>query len=234
MVFSIVSIGHTEKLTQENDAGIFSPKIDVSIADELNSTSMRFCIDGFETDKLSRIGKLTLQPGKSQDICMVFINNLPTDKEFTIGFSEWTINEWGNITCDQNMDNNKMLNMILDMPEITRKIMVASWSNTITHFKMKIPTTATGNIYGCVAYSLPNSYSKNTGDVFWMFIRKVAPIEITITWDVYTLWRWDDLKDVYTTNKNSILQIIVGILAIWIIISIVQTVKKKDKHHKKK
>lgn len=70
------------------DAMIAGPTIDLSVADKLNKTSMRFCIDGFTPDKLSRIGKLTLQPGKSEDICMVFINNLPEDEEFSIGFSE--------------------------------------------------------------------------------------------------------------------------------------------------
>ncbi|MEI7558120.1 MAG: hypothetical protein WCJ45_04815 [bacterium] len=69
------------------------------------------------------------------------------------------------ISCDQNMDNNKFLNMMM-MPEKTIKIMVASGSTTVTSFKIKIPTTATGNIYGCLAYSLPNSYSKGSGEIF--------------------------------------------------------------------
>ena len=237
---SLLSIVSAQKTTQENNNStgntsnsFTAPKIDEDITNELNTTSMRFCIDGFESDKLSRIGKLTLQPGKSQDICMVFVNNTQGDKEFTVGFSEGLKN-WGDtIVCDQNMDDNLFLHMI-DMPDTTRKIMVASGGNTVSNFKIKIPTTTTGNIYGCVAYYLPNSYSKKTGDVFWMLIRKIAPIEIIITWGVYRLWRWDDSKDVYVNHKNSILKVIVGILAIWIMVSIVQATKKKEKHPKNK
>lgn len=96
VAFSLVAMtsqaSAENNITQDNndttDATIAGPTIDLSVADKLNQTSMRFCIDGFTPDKLSRIGKLTLQPGKSEDICMAFINNLPEDEEFSIGFSE--------------------------------------------------------------------------------------------------------------------------------------------------
>ena len=52
---------------------------------------------------------------------------------------------------------------------------------SIKKFNMIIPTTATGTIYGCISYTLPAGYSKNTGDVFGIVIRKVSPIEIIIT-----------------------------------------------------
>ena len=234
IVWLLLSRVSAQDTTKKPNTITASPKIDMSIADELNKTSMRYCIDWFTPDKLSRMGSLTLQPGKSKDICVVFINNIPKDKEFTIGFSEWTLDGAGLISCDQNMDNNKFLNMMM-MPEKTIKIMVASGSTTVTSFKIKIPTTATGNIYGCLAYSLPNSYSKGSGEIFWIFARKVAPIEIIVTWDVYTLGRRDDLKDAYTLNKNRILQSIIAILAIWIIVSIAKVTKKKEeKHHHKK
>lgn len=78
------------------------------------------------------------------------------------------------------MDNNKFLHMIY-APDKIRKIIVASGNNIVTHFKVRIPTTASGNIYGCVAYYLSGSYSKQTGEMFGLLVRKIAPIEITVT-----------------------------------------------------
>jgi hypothetical protein len=39
---------------------------------------------------------------------------------------------------------------------------------------------------------------------------------------------------VCTTNKAGIMKIITAILAVWLIVTVVQTSKKKEKHHAKK
>ena len=33
-------------------------------------------------------------------------------------------------------------------------------------FKIAVPAAATGIIHGCIAYDLPDNYSKDTGDIF--------------------------------------------------------------------
>lgn len=231
---AILSCGFifSENITEENDAAIVAPNIDISVADKLNNTSMRFCIDGTEPEKLSRVGKLTSRPWETKDICMVFINNLPTKEDFIVGFSQWQKDNQWNVTCDQDMSDNDFLKLIR-IPEPTRSVTIDSGSNSLSSFKITIPKTYTGNIYGCVAYYMSDSYSKKEGEVFWLLVRKIAPIEISITWDVYNYGRRDDIKYTYTENKQLILKILIAILAVRLIVSIVKTNKKKEPKSKK-
>jgi hypothetical protein len=101
-------------------------------------------------------------------------------------------------------------------------------------FNIGIPRANTGNIYWCLTFRLDNSYSHKTWAVFGMQIRKTAPIYITVTGDVYNFWRRDDIKLGLTKNKDGVLKVIAGILGIWIIVSVVQATKKKEKKHHKK
>jgi hypothetical protein len=70
------------------------------------------------------------------------------------------------------------------------------------------------------------------GAMFLIVPRKVGYIYINATWSVYNFGRLDDIKNVYISNRSIILKIIIGILAIWIVMSII-TIGKKGKKTKK-
>jgi hypothetical protein len=66
--------------------------------------------------------------------------------------------------------------------------------------------------------------------MFLILSRKSSYIRILITWDVYNFWRWDDTKDIYTNNKNSIFKVISAIIAVRLILTILKTSKKSKKN----
>jgi len=190
--------------------------------------------DGLENNKLTKELKIETRPGERQEICAVFYNRfLDRGMKVNVWFNQWVKRSDGIISCDENTSNNILANMIQNNTKDYTFILSGN-EKLLKKFRLAIPNTATGNIYWCVSYNLPDNYSKSTWDVFGIMVRKVAPIEITITWDIYNLWRRDDIRDGVVTNKNSILKVIIAILGLWIIVSIIQTARKKEKHHHKK
>lgn len=216
------------------DTLTITPNISEQSVNDINHVGMKFCNDGLESDKLTNQLHMQLQPGQRQEICAIFYSRF-TDKTVKIAFwfTEWTKRSDGMITCKENTNDNAFSHMIQTDPK-NFSFDLSTGEQSLKTIKMAIPTTATGTIYGCLSYTLPAGYTKNTGDIFGVEIRKVGPIEINITWNVYKLWWRDDIKDVYTTNKSGILKIIIAILALWLIITIfktAKTTKKEEKHH---
>jgi hypothetical protein len=98
---------------------------------------------------------------------------------------------------------------------------------------VKAPKNSSGEIYWCVTYVEDIPVKIATGAIFALQTRRAGPITVTITWSVYNFWRIDDIKDAYTDNRKIVLEILLGILAIWLVMTIVNTSKKKEKHTKK-
>jgi len=201
---------------------------------DLNFIWMRFCNNWLELEKLTNSLQLKIQPGQKKDLCMVFFNT-SSDKsiDMKFGFSSTNINkEWG-ISCDDDMTTKNDFSKLIDQINNTWFILPPN-GKIIKKLKIFIPLTYTGNIiYWCLSYKINKEEKMEPGQMFLLVFRKTAPIQIIVTWGVYQFWRRDDIKDVYTINKTTILKIIIAILGLWIILTIVQTTKKKPQAKKK-
>lgn len=209
------------------------PDIDQKAMGDINNTFLRFCNNGTTANNLQLF--LSSRPGKTQKICTVFFNNQETDTNFFIWFSEAKKNSYGERLCDDDSTNNAFSKLIRE-DYAAAPIFIKAHESMKKTFTITIPKDATGYVIGCLAYNIDSSYSKSTGSVFGIMIRKVAPIQITVTWNVYQFWWRDDLKDACITNKNGILKVLIAVLALRLVVTIVKTAgtKKKEVHHKKK
>lgn len=209
------------------------PEIDKAIVADMNLTSLRFCNDGLNPADLKPKIEISSRPGQLQKICALFFNNLDADMNFYVWFTEATKNKYDERLCDENSSKNSFSKLVRE-DFAAMKIPVKSHMQSYKNFTLTIPKTRTGDIIGCLTYTIDWSYSKKTWEVFGIVIRKTAPITITVTWSVYNFWRRDDMKEWLTMNRTSILKGLAVILGLWIIITIIQISTKKEKSHKKK
>lgn len=210
------------------------PKIDQKIVEDMNATSLRFCNDGLTETGIKPRLYVTSRPGQIQKVCAMFFNNLEKEMNFYVGFSKATKNKYDERLCDNDTSDNTFSRLVRQ-DFAAMKIGVKAHEQSYRNFNITVPKNTTGDIIGCLSYTIDGWYTHETWQVFGVVIRKTAPIRIAVTWEVYNFWRWDDMKDGYTINKTSILKVVAGVLGIWIVISIVQiSSKKKEKHAKKK
>lgn len=216
----------------------------VTLTQDINSLNIQvlskiwllFCNDWLDVNLVKPSLAITTRPWKNINICNVFYSKSEKDASLNIWFSEWYKNKNNQISCRDSMTDNFFSDNIITTGS---ELGFSLWSgkHIIKNIQFKIPKTASGEIYWCIAYYTPDSFAKTTGDVFWTFVRKVSPFSVTITWSVYNFWRRDDLKDATIANKDDILKVIIGILGLRIIVTIIQISKKskkEKKHHKKK
>ncbi len=63
--------------------------------------------------------------------------------------------------CDQNTSNNKFSKLIrYDL--VNTKITIPPKTQKYKKFTISIPKTVTGDIIGCLSYTIDGGYSKNT------------------------------------------------------------------------
>lgn len=203
-----------------------------SIAD-LNQTSVRFCNQWMDPGKFTPKLYMQSRPGQVQEICTVLFNNLGTGMNFYVWFTEATKNKHNEWLCDDDAYENEFSKFIRDN-FVSETVNVTAHKQKQKMYTIGIPKTATGDIIWCLSYAIDGSYSKNTWDVFGIVVRKTAPIWITVTWEVYNYGRRDDIKYAYTDNKQTILKILVAVLAVRLVVTIVKTGKKKGNQHEKK
>lgn len=203
-----------------------TPDVKEENIQEIRNIWLRFCNDGLETDKLTNQLSLQLRPGQSTDICVIFFNNSMQQEKIRMWF--WSGDKKDEtVSCSTNISWNEFDAMIY---QNFSSDFILSWGEKVVKkIRLHVPKSAMGNIYGCIAYYLPDNYSQNPGDLFGVIVRKAAPIEIAVTWSVYTLWRRDGIKD----NSSFILKVIIAVLAVRIVVTIFQPHKRKE-HHKKK
>lgn len=211
------------------------PEIDTGAVAELNLTSARFCNNGLEPTKLLRNLFIDARPGTLQNICALFINKQDTGINLYVGFTEATLTENNTFVCEKENFNNKFADLIRE-DIATTKLYIKPHMQAYKNFNMAIPKSGTGKINGCMVYRIDSSSSHKTWAMFGILIRKTVYIGITVTGDVYNFWWRDDIKLWFSINRQPILKVVAGILILWLLVSIIQTVKRKEKkpHHKKK
>ncbi len=239
-VLTIISFAAAQENQQRSwDTLTLTPNINEKSINNINNIWLRFCNDGIENDKLTTTLDMKMQPWGRSDICTIFVNrSADVNTKIIVWFTSGTVEKDGTTTCGENWSTSVFYHLIKG--DDNKSFVLSGKEQSIKKFKIVLPTTATGTIQGCLSFYLPDNYSKGTWDIFGIMVRKVAPIGITVTWAVYNLWRRDDYKELYTANKSSFLKFIIAILGIWLIVTVIQTSKKKDhdpvkeKHHSKK
>jgi len=226
---SVYAIEDTSTGTEMN----IQPSINKQSIDDINKTSIRFCNQWLDAEKLSPRLYVESRPGQVQEICTVFFNNLETGMNFYVWFTEATKNNHDEWLCDDDTHENEFAKFVRN-DFASEIINIPSNKQKQKVFAIGIPKTATWDMIWCLSYAIDGSYTKNTWDVFGIVVRKTAPIWITVTWEVYNYWRRDDIKYTYTDNKQTILKILIAILAIRLVVTIMKTGNKKDKKHTKK
>lgn len=229
-LLSNISLGAEEQLSGKL---LVQPEINENVVTDLNWTSMRFCNEWLEPNNLTPKSLITAQAGQIKKFCVMFFNNLEKDMNFYVWFSEAKKNDYNEWYCDEDMTNNNYSKLIRE-DFSTMKILVKPHTQAYQKFTLAIPETATWSIYGCLSYTIDGWYTHNTGEIFGLMIRKTAYMETNLTGWVYKYWRRDDMKDWYETNKSVILKILLGIIAVWLVVTIINTGKKKTSHSKSK
>ena len=197
---------------------------------KLQNIQSRFCND----DKITKDLKMVVRPWQRKEICIAFANQSDKPANISFWFTEWTFGEkWPVCQLDMSTSNSFAKHIINN----TRTWITLPASGAIIEkFTYLVPRAASGNMFGCFGYQINQQETIKDGNMFLIVPRKVWYIYINITWSVYNFWRRDNMKDVYAGNKAIILKILIGILAIWLIISIIQTSIKdgKEQANKKK
>lgn len=194
---------------------------------ELQKVQARFCNDKKATKDL----KLRMRPWQREDICVVLANQSDKPTSVLFWFSKGILKNWAPI-CDADMTaQNEFAKYILW--NTTTWIMIPASGSIIQTFTYVAPTTASWDMLGCIGYKINKQEQIEPGKMFLIVPRKVGYIYLNITWSVYQFWRRDDMKYGVAANKSGILKIITAIIAVWLAVTIFQTTKKKEKHHKK-
>ena len=190
---------------------------------DLESIQSMFC----NGQKLTKELQLQIRPWETKDICVILFNNSSSSIELLFWFTEWVINtDWAE-TCKADMSNkNEFSKFIINNP--TTWITLHASGTSIQKFKYRAPMNASWNILWCFAYQVNKEETIKEGNMFLIVPRKAGNIKMRVVWPVYRLWRRDDIKD----NKDNILKVVIAISILWLIITIFQTDKKKEKNHK--
>lgn len=210
---------------------IINQDISPGAANNIQDITLRFCNE-MEEQKFTVDLSLNMRPWQRKEICIALSNDWDAPSNVMLGFADGKIKN-GNVTCENDITyENDFSKFILQGP--TTWIIVPAHGNIIQRVKYRASNHASGDIVGCAVYKINQEEKVDPGKMFVVVVRKIAPIKISVAWPVYTLWRWDDIKDVYTINKQILLKIVIALLSIRILVTIFQSSKGKEKNHSKK
>lgn len=202
--------------------------------DDIYKIVLHYCNEEIQWNKTNTYLTIMMRPWQMKNLCITWVNNSENHQDLTMGFTESIFNDAGKQLCngdlaDQENDFYKLINL-----KETEVWLSGNGGTSTQTAKISMPKNATGGeIYWCIGFFLSGSYFKWPNDVLGVRVARHFPMKIIVTWDVYNFgWR-DDIKDVYTTNRNVLLKIIIAILAIRLIMTIIKTTDKKDKQHNK-
>jgi hypothetical protein len=203
--------------------------------DDIYKIGINYCNKDIKWDTTNSYLTIGMRPGQAKNLCITFINTSEHHQDLIVGFTESIINSGWKQLCNWDLANkSNAFYKLIDLKYTDIGLSGNNWTFTQTA-RIRIPKNTTwGDIYGCIWFYLSWAYFKWPNDVLGVRVARHFPMKITVTWAVYNLWRRDDMKDAYTTNRSGILKIIIAILALWLIVTIVQTSKKKEEHPKQK
>lgn len=219
-----------DNMVKPGETKIITQDLAVDNINALKYIQSKFCND----EEFTRDLKISMRPGQRKEICVAFANQ--SDKPISIiyWFSEWILTkEWAPM-CQADMSKENAFSENILRNNKTTGATIPGSGILIQKFTYVVPKNVSWDILGCFGYKATDPGQIKEGNMFLIVPRRVGYIWINITWGVYNFWRRDETKNIYTSNKSSILKVVAGILGIWIIISIIQATKKKEKHTKEK
>lgn len=202
--------------------------INTDSMDELQIVQARFC----NNNNLTKDLQLEMRPWERKEICIILSNPSNESIDLLWWFSKGILNNEWTPTCQDNMTGNEFSKQII--PNIKTGVTIPASGNVVKIFKYISSKNLTWNTFWCFGFKINKEEKIKNGEMFLIVPRKVGYIYVNMTWSVYNFWRRDDIKDVYTTNKQIVLKILIAILAVRLVYTIVQTGKKKEKHPVKK
>lgn len=227
-LFSYSYWANTKNETKET---IIPVNIEKSFPSDIYNIDAYFCNQWIDAEKITQRWYMTARPWEHTAICYLVYNQLDRDITININFNEFTKTgdcQWG-VSSD-----NDFAKLIKNNTNGYFPLYIPAHKQAVKKFPLVIPKDAKTSINWCVSFSISWAAVKETWSMFSFVTRRTAPVFITLTWDIYQFGRRDDIKDTYSTNKSFIMKIIIAILVLWLIGTILQKDKKKQKHHTKK
>lgn len=209
--------------------------VDPNVMEDMYKIAIHYCNDEIQGNKTNSYLTIQMRPGESKRLCITVLNGSTNHQDLTLWFTESVINEIGKQLCQGDLaDRKNDFHKYIDLKKEDLSLSASGWYYTQIATIRLPKSVSTGDMYGCLGFFLSGAYFKGPNDVLWVRLTRNFPMKIVVTWDVYTLWRWDDVKYAYTDNKQNVLKIIVGVLAIRLIATIVSVAKKSTKKQQKK
>lgn len=197
--------------------------------EELQAIQARFCND---PKTLTRDLSLQIRPGATKEICIAIHNISTAPVQLSRWFSEAKNNDVWVLVCGGDMGNKNQFSQFIT-PRPSTGITIPAGTTTIKTFRYTASRQASGIIAGCFGYQMAQEEEIQPGEMFKVVPRKVGYISMQVTWEVYTLGRRDKIQYFYTDNQSWILQIIIAILACWLLITVVKTIRHYQHNPKK-
>ena len=201
---------------------------------QINKVVMRFCNNGFESDKLSNKLVLSMRPGEKEKICVAFVNQSNTSVTIQSSIFSAQLNENRNYLCS-NKDTLTWDLFISDFSQLWEDVTLDPQWQFISYFTIASDNLASWNYYGCFTYNLNVKEKLATWSPFELLIRKAANMQITVEWSPY-YFQWFD--DALLFVKNEASWVSKGSISVSLLILILLVLKiifsKKNKKSKKK
>ncbi len=209
--------------------------VDPNVMEDMYKIAVHYCNDEIQWDKTNSYLTMEMRPGSSKQLCITMVNASLSDQYLTLWFAESRINEVGKQLCQWDLaDEKNNFHKYITLQESELYLPASGWTFTQIA-NIRIPqNVATGDLYWCLGFFLSGAYFKWPNDVLWVRMARHFPLKIVITWDVYNYGRRDDVKYAYIDNKQTILKILIAILAVRLVVTIAKTGKKKEKISTKK
>ncbi len=209
--------------------------VDPNVMEDMYKIAVHYCNDEIQGDKINSYLTIQMRPGSSKQLCITMANASASDQDLTLWFTESLINEVGKQLCQWDLaDKNNNFHKYITLENADLHLPGSGWTFTQIA-NIRIPkSTATWDMYWCLWFFLSGAYFKWPNDVLGVRMARHFPLKIVITGDVYNYGRRDDIKYAYTDNRQTILKIIMGILAIRLVWTIVNTTKKTSETKQKR
>jgi hypothetical protein len=207
------------------------PSIPTQFMEQLQNVGVRFC-DQWMTEKTVTSDFLRfIRPGQSKEICIWFFNSSDKPINIVAWFSEASLSWWKFVCESEFVKKNDFLNRFRQ-DWVWKIITVSPKSNIIKKAYFYSDSLWSGDEYWCLVYKIAENDSAPRWTIFNVIMRQAISMKFTITWDVYNLQWWDDIKYDVKNNINDIMKIVIVIIVflLWVEIVKMARSKKKSKH----
>lgn len=189
-----------------------------------------YCNTGIQGGNTDSRMTINMRPWATKEVCIAFYNNSSENHELLVGFAEAELNaKDATIACDNNESAKD--NAFYRLIDYTGDIVPVSGNGgvSVRYADFHMPKTASGNIYGCVVLFLKDGMSQSQGSMFGVKAARKYPLILHATGSLHTFGWADVIGKGYEEHRSLFRKIVIGILALWLVVNVLQTGKKKKK-----